>query len=404
MDRASEASRGDEPHPEVALARELAVWLEQQAERIERDGRIPDDVAQRLTAAGLFRLTLPPRYGGMGVEPRIAWEATMAIAAGCGSCAWVHGLGSANVLMIGKFPKQAQDEVFGGGRPAIVPMLTGGVGHDIRTEPRPGGVMLSGRWRYASGIDVASWVGLLVPLPAVEPDAEGEPHVVLVPREAFSIDHGSWRVLGMRGTGSKDIALAPTFVPEHRWMRWSTLQAGERHPDCPNPERVYDFPLTTVFAMSVLAPTLGVASAVVDEYARIVRHRVASGTREHAIGDKITQVALAQARAEIDLLIQVLLADSDMVMRRVADGAALTMRERASLRMKFAVAARRALQTCQQLFASLGGSLLPSGSRIERQFRDLHAMCSHFLLQPEPIGEAYGRLMLGLELPPTARL
>jgi 3-hydroxy-9,10-secoandrosta-1,3,5(10)-triene-9,17-dione monooxygenase len=72
--------------------------------------------------------------------------------------------------------------------------------------------------------------------------------------------------------------------------------------------------------------------------------------------------------------------------------------------MKYALASRTALQACQRLFSSLGGSLLPAGTRIERQFRDLHAMCSHFLLQPEAIGEAYGRLMLGLELPPNARL
>jgi hypothetical protein len=47
---------------------------------------------------------------------------------------------------------------------------------------------------------------------------------------------------------------------------------------------------------------------------------------------------------------------------------------------------------------------LPEGTRIERLFRDIHAMSSHFLLQPEPIAEAYGRLLLGLELAPGTRL
>jgi len=42
--------------------------------------------------------------------------------------------------------------------------------------------------------------------------------------------------------------------------------------------------------------------------------------------------------------------------------------------MKYALASRTALQACQRLFSSLGGSLLPAGTRIERQFRDLHAM------------------------------
>ncbi len=393
-------------HPAVAAARGLAPWLAEQAARIEASRCLPADVVARLAEAGMFRLTVPPRHGGLGLAPGIAWRATMALAAGCGSSAWIHGLGSANVLMIGKFGARAQDDVFGDGRPAIVPMLTGGVGHGIVAERCAGGVTLSGRWRYASGIDVASWVGLLVEIPAegAAAGSRGEPHVVLVPQAAFAIDQGSWQVLGMRGTGSKDIALAPTFVPEHRWMQWATLQAGGRHPECPNPEPVYDFPLNTVFAMSVLAPTLGVALATVDEYTRIAAVRVNSGTREQALNDKLVHVELAQARATIDLLAQSLLADSDAVMRRVADGRALTLEERAALRMKFAVAARRALEVAQGLFASLGGSLLPAGTRIERQFRDLHAMASHFLLQPQYVGEAYGRLLLGLELPPTARL
>jgi len=388
----------------LAAARELVPWLADQAARVEAQRRIPDDVAQRLADAGLVRLTLPSRYGGFALPPRAAWEATIEVAAGCGSCAWVLGLGSANVLMAGKFSRAAQDEVFGDGRPAIIPMLTGGVGSEIVARREKGGVLLSGRWRYASGIDVASWVGLLVPLPAKDGGAPDEPHVVLVPRGAFTIDHDSWQVLGMRGTGSKDIALAPTFVPEHRWMSWASLQAGKRHPDCPNAEPVYDFPLTTMFAMSVLAPTLGLASAVVSEYAGIARHRVGSGTREHAIADKSTQIELARSRAQVDLLVQALLGDSDAVMTAVEAGRPLTLEERASMRMKYAVAARTALRAGQRLFASLGGSLLPAGTRIERQFRDLHAMCSHFLLQPEPIGEAYGRLMLGLELPANARL
>jgi hypothetical protein len=56
------------------------------------------------------------------------------------------------------------------------------------------------------------------------------------------------------------------------------------------------------------------------------------------------------------------------------------------------------------MFAALGGSVLPTGTRIERLFRDVHAMSSHMLLQPDAIGESYGRLLLGLPLPPTARI
>jgi 3-hydroxy-9,10-secoandrosta-1,3,5(10)-triene-9,17-dione monooxygenase len=146
-------------------AKTLCGWLQGQATQIEAERRIPDDVVERLATTGLFRMMQPPRFGGLGCTPREAWEAVFEVGKGCGSCAWIVGLNSANVLMLGKFSEQAQRDVFLCGKPAIVSLLTGGVGSGVTAERVSGGVLISGRWRYASGIDVASWAGLLVPLP-----------------------------------------------------------------------------------------------------------------------------------------------------------------------------------------------------------------------------------------------
>ena len=390
--------------PSVAeKAAALRDWLLDEASRIESEKRIPDDVAQRLIAADLFRMTQPPRFGGLGCTPRQAWEAVYQIAGGCGSCAWIVALNAANVLMLGKFSAQVQQEVFNGGTPAIISMLTGGVGIGVTAERVADGISLSGRWRYASGIDIATWAGLLVPLP-LEPSAPPELHVVLVPKDAFSIDHSSWNVIGMRGTGSKDITLKPTFVPEHRWLSWKQLQAGQKHSTCPNDEPIYDYPLNSVFAMSILAPTLGVASAVADEFRAVVKKRVSGVTQQRQCDDKVAQIAVAQGEATMAILRQTLLDDADLVLNILKTGRMPTPEERAAIRMRIAVSSRIALESAQRMFAAMGGSLLPSDTRAERLFRDFHAMSSHLLLQPEIIGEAYGRLLLGLELPPGARL
>ena len=384
-------------------AKTLCGWLQTRAPEIEAAKRIPDDVVERLAAAGLFRMMQPPLFGGLGCAPREAWEAVFEVGKGCGSCAWIVGLNSANILMLGKFSEQAQRDVFLCDKPAIVSMLTGGVGSGVTVERAAGGAMVSGRWRYASGIDVASWAGLLVPLP----DANGgapDPHVVLVPQDAFAIDHSSWNVLGMRGTGSKDISLKPTFVPEHRWLSWSRLQAGEKHPNCPNHEPIYDYPLNSIFAMSVLAPLLAVASAVAEEFREVVKTRVNSGTQQRQRDDKVAQIEAASGEATMAIVRQALLDDADLVLEIIGTGRPLTLEERGAIRMRLAMAARIALAAAQKMFSALGGSLLPTGSRAERLFRDLHAMSSHFLLQPEAIGEAYGRVLLGLDLPPGARL
>jgi alkylation response protein AidB-like acyl-CoA dehydrogenase len=384
-------------------AASLRGWLLGEASRIETEKRIPGDVLLRLVEADLFRMTQPRRFNGLGCTPRQAWEAVFQIAGGCGSCAWVVGLNAANVLMLGKFSAQVQREVFSSGKPAILSMLTGGVGIDVAAERVADGILLSGRWRYASGIDIASWAGLLVLL-SPEVGASPELHVVLVPQEEFSIDHASWNVIGMRGTGSKDISLKPTFVPEYRWLSWKQLQAGQKHPTCPNDEALYEYPLNSVFAMSILAPTLGVASAVAEEFRSVVKRRVSGVTQQRQCDDKVAQIAVAQGEATMAILRQILLDDADRILDMLVNGRTPTPEERAAIRMRIAVSSRLALDGAQKMFAAMGGSLLPANTRAERLFRDFHAMSSHLLLQPESIGEAYGRLLLGLELPPDARL
>lgn len=385
----------------LARTEQTQDWLRGKAAEVEQRRCLTPEVVERLVDDGLFRITQPSLYGGLGLEPRTAWEAVYQIARGCSSSAWILGLSSANVVMIGKFSAEAQRDVFLSGKPTIVSLLTGGVGYDIQVEHVDGGMLLSGRWRYASGIDAATWAGLLVPIPI-----DGKPvmHVVLVPSDAFAIDHQSWNVLGMRGTGSKDIALTRTFVPVHRWMDWQTLQDGGRHPTCPHHGPVTDAPLNAINAMSTLAPTLGVASAVAEEFRTIVRAKFSPAAQKALVDDRVAQIEVATGEATLSILRRALLDDAEDIVREAERNGRVGLVERAAMRTRFAVASRLALQTTQRMFAALGSSVLPTGTRIERLFRDVHAMSTHMLLQPEAIGEIYGRLLLELPLPPTARV
>lgn len=392
--------RSDDP---LGAMRALVPWLAGEAARIEAEGRIPEDVAARLIGAGLFDMAAPRRFGGLQMPPEEIWPVVFEVARGCASSAWLVGLIAANVTMLGKFSDRAQEEVFGGAAAPVVPMLTGGVGQDIVASPAPGGITLSGRWRYASGIDIASWVGLLVTLPAEEgrPPA---PAIVLVPAEAFAVDHSSWNVLGMRGTGSKTVTLQQTFVPRHRFMDWATLQAGGRHPDCTTEGEIYDLPLNAIFAMSVAAPTLGVASAVVACFRDVVATRVSAGTGKAQIEDRAAHIQLAGAEATMSLLRDGLVQDAARLLAQARAGTAPDLIARAAIRTRIARSCELARAEAQAIFAAVGGALLPSGSPVERLFRDLHAMSSHFLLQKDVIGELYGRLLLGLDVPPGARI
>lgn len=386
----------------LARARELGQALKERAHEIEQAKRIPQDVADALVEAGLFHITVPKAMGGLGLSPTVQWEAAIEIGRGCASSAWMVGLIGANLVVVGKFHGKAQQEVFMSGRAPIVPLLTGGVGSDIVVERVEGGYSVSGHWRYASGIDIASWVGLLVPVPAE--DGQMVPSLVLVEQKHFEIDHDSWSVVAMRGTGSKNVSLKNAFVPEYRTMSWAALQSGELHPECPHQEPMYRLPLNALFAMSVLAPTLGVASGIVEEFGEIVSKRVLSGNKEKQIEDRVSQIRVGETRAWLEILRNQLVRDSDWLVARIVAGQPLSDEEKAALRSRIALLAQQALSVCQRVFSSVGGAILPEPHSVERGFRNIHGMASHFLLQSDLICEAYGRILLDLPLSPTVRL
>lgn len=390
-------------NPAVDAVCAVVPWLREQAGRIEKERRIPPDVLERLAETGLFRMAIPRRHGGLGLALDHIWEAVLAIGEACASCGWIAGLGSANLLMLGKFSDEAQAEVFRGSQPVIVPVLTGGVGRNLQVELCDTGLYLSGEWRYASGIDVATWVALLIEIPDVGGGC-AQQHVVLVPQKEFVIDHDSWHVLGMRGTGSKNVALSRAFVPAHRCMSWSIMQQGGKHPHSRNQEPIYSSPVNQLFMMSGLAAVLGTACGVAHEFRQLVMNRIRAATRMRQIDEPVSQIDVAAGTATMQMLCDTLLLEARRFELTLAERGAIELEERAALRMRLVVALRQAVSSAQRMFAACGGSLLPEGSVMERLFRDLHAMSTHFLFQPEPIGELYGRMLLGLEVPPGARI
>lgn len=391
------------PHPDelIARARGLIPVLRARAAACEDGKRIPEASARDLIDAGVFRITMPASAGGYAMRPSVLWAVAREIGRGCGSTAWIVSLLGLHPWLVGMFDPQAQAEVFADGD-AIVPVLTGGVGRDLAIVPVAGGIEVSGLWRYASGIDIATWVIAMVPVPGA--GGAPEPHLILVPKRAFHIDHASWNVLGMRGTGSKDVRLDRAFVPAHRTLSWTDAQRGVYPGSALNREPTYRAPLNALFAMSTAAPVVGVASAAVDHFAETARTRIIVGTGQRQLDDRAAQIELGACAAQVEMAFALLMRDVDEMYDTAAAGRTFATETRARYRADAALIARTALAAADRLFAMAGGSLLPTGSPLERCFRDIHAMASHFLLQPEAASELLGRTLLGLDLPPGARI
>ena len=71
---------------------EIAEQLRNQGDEAERLGRLPDDTAKVLKAAGPIKLLQPRQYGGFEAHPREFAETVMAVAALDGAAGWVCGV------------------------------------------------------------------------------------------------------------------------------------------------------------------------------------------------------------------------------------------------------------------------------------------------------------------------
>jgi 3-hydroxy-9,10-secoandrosta-1,3,5(10)-triene-9,17-dione monooxygenase len=385
----------------VARARAMIPTLREVGPQHDATKRISDRVATMLREAGFYRICQSVENAGYGLRPSTLWRVTREVARGDSATAWVLSLAGLHPWMVGMFPIRAQDEVFAGGNDAVVIALTGNVGRGVEARLEGDYYLVDGKWTYASGIDVADWAATLVEAPTSAGDKELR--LMLVPKSSFRIDHESWNVFGMQGTGSKDVYLSDERVPLYRTIRWADVQCNQ----VPGLERnkgpMYRIPHTSLFVMSVAAPATGVVTGLLDIYSETIGKRMPIGLNAPQTEDRFSLVELGRAAAKVEAAFNLLMHDVDEMWDQAVAGQPFTVAQRTRYRVDGALICDLTLQAADGLVRNLGGSILPQGP-LERYFRDLRAMSSHFLMQITPAAELHGRALLGLALPATARI
>lgn len=161
------------------------------AHESETAGRVPDATVQAMIDTGLFRALTPMRYGGLEMTPAAFFEGVMRIAEADSAAAWIAGQLNVHSFEIALMSEQMQDEFWGIDPDARASSSYAPIGAWTEVD---GGHILNGTWTFSSGVDHAQWV-----LPG------GRDRNFVVPISDVSVDHGSWDVQGLKGTGSKAV-------------------------------------------------------------------------------------------------------------------------------------------------------------------------------------------------------
>jgi alkylation response protein AidB-like acyl-CoA dehydrogenase len=372
----------------LAAARELAPEVHARAAEIEAGRRVPLDLIQRMSDAGLFHLLVPESLGGSQHDPITAARVVEAIALADASAGWVTMLAHQNSYLAGFLPEaearliwRDDGNVAGTARP---------IGRATVTEgPNGLGYVVTGRWPFASGSSHATWfAGECVIYDGDEPrrDAAGEQMgiTVFVPRSEVTV-HDTWDTTGLRGTASNDFSIERALVPATRAFR--VLVDPPQHPWA-----LYRA-LPLVF-MNHGAHALGVAQAALDDArALFLEKRGWGGT---AMWEQPqVQAALAEATASVEAARSYLYGTAEQLWTAAQLGEH-TPEQTSRLRLATSHAATSSLQAIDLLHRTLATSAIQVGAPLERQFRDIHTAAAHVMVGPRTY-EAAGRVALGKE-------
>ncbi len=382
MPQARTYQRAEPPRFEDLLARAEALIpvLRERAPQAEQLRRLPDETIADLHSSGLFRMLQPARVGGSELPYRALFELTAVIGQGCGSTAWVLGNLAAHHWLLGMWHPEAQDEIWGESPDSLISSaLAFARGRARRVE---GGYRLSGRWPFSSGIDPSAW-NMFGAVVSDEETGQSEHRMFLVPASDYTIID-TWQVIGLAGTGSKDVEVADVFVPAYRTLATERIKGGPNRGSELNPGTLYKLPAVSLFAFAIAGVSLGIARGAIRHFAETTRNRLSAYTGKNLADFTNIQVHLDEAT------------------RITEAGVVPSIEQRARYRRDGAFAATLCTRAVDLLFTATGGAAIYERNPIQRAFRDVHAANAHYVLTWDVNGAIYGRVALGL--PPDAPL
>ena len=376
----------------LARARALVPRLKERARLADELRRCPDESIRELHAAGLMRVLQPRRVGGSELPWVVLIDVGSELARGCASTAWNWANYAVHHWMLGFWPPACQDEIWGTDPAALI--ASSMVFPAGRAERVAGGFRLHGRWPFSSGVDTAGWnmLGGIV----TDGSQPTEYRMFLLPRDNYTIID-NWRVLGLRGTGSKDVAAENVFIPEHRTVSVEATKGGANHPGAAaNPAALFRIPIFATFPYMLTGIALGIAQGAYEDFVDGLRGRVARYSGKGLADMTAVQLRVAEAAACIDTARRVM-RDYCIAAQSLAErGDVPDLLTKATWRRDGAFSAGLCERAVDVLFKAGGGGALFDEHPLQRAFRDVHAATAHISMIWEPQATTFGRVALGL--------
>jgi alkylation response protein AidB-like acyl-CoA dehydrogenase len=204
------------PHPSVLLQPNWITIIREHAFAAEQAGMLQPQQLELIYEQQWFKLLVPAAYGGVEMPLPDLVRLEEALAWADGSLGWVVTLCAGAGWFGGFIMPDAAREIF-----ADPKVCLAGSGADSgMATMTESGYLLSGSWKYASGVRHATHFTAncqIMQAGATVTDADGKPIVLpfVINKDSATLVP-AWKYVGMMGTGSHAFTLQDVAVPANR--------------------------------------------------------------------------------------------------------------------------------------------------------------------------------------------
>jgi 3-hydroxy-9,10-secoandrosta-1,3,5(10)-triene-9,17-dione monooxygenase len=280
----------DHATPEELVERAKALIPVVRSRRTQGDEQrvLPRETVDDFLAAGFMRAATPKRFGGMEHDLEVIADVSLQVGRGDGASGWLSAFMPLHQFMVGWFSEEAQAEYWKESPDTLSSTVPGFRGMTHREEVE-GGVVMSAKASFSSGVDYSDWVLMTT-----------ANETALIPKGEFTIVD-DWYTAGLRGTGSKGVTFDKVFVPQHRIVSHQSLMEGT-YPGAglyESPWYKVHNPSVMILNHFILAPALGIAWGVLDIFDERAQNRTDPQTLQPATERPGPQLRYAEAHAEL---------------------------------------------------------------------------------------------------------
>jgi alkylation response protein AidB-like acyl-CoA dehydrogenase len=151
--------------------------------------------------------------------------------------------------------------------------------------------------------------------------------------------------------------------------------------------------------MVVAAPSIGLAACAIEAYTDRLKSRWSARMPSAQTEWPASQARLGRAQARWIVARDSLFRNADAITNQLQKGETITVEHRAFYRMAVVEVVSQCTEIVYDLFCDAGTGVTLDGSVLQRAFRDIHTLRSHFMIMPDIAAENAGRVQL--DLPPN---